>query len=237
MQEGKSLLSVDVNGEVKITDLESGKVTMKFSMGKVEPYEGCRYLLSPDGRHLAFHRIGKDKQLAFAPLDATTGVLDLSQQKVLWKTKDRAALLFDQRLSFSQDGAYFGAIETDPDLKVMGLRQLRVGFWNVQTGKKIGAIGSKARRPMIDEVWRICLCDKANVLAIGLANGHIELWDLKTTKHLLDLTGHKGPVEALALSPDGHTLASGGSEGTIVLWDLRAATAQKRKGKGFSLLP
>src|SRR6266566_4414586 len=41
---------------------------------------------------------------------------------------------------------------------------------------------------------------------------------------MIELTGHKGPVVALAYSPDGRTLASASADGTARLWDLTTGT-------------
>jgi WD40 repeat protein/serine/threonine protein kinase len=42
-----------------------------------------------------------------------------------------------------------------------------------------------------------------------------------------ELTGHRGPVQALAFSPDGRTLASGAQDNEVILWDVAAGTKLK----------
>jgi eukaryotic-like serine/threonine-protein kinase len=49
------------------------------------------------------------------------------------------------------------------------------------------------------------------------------LWK-RATSQIAPLYGHERDVRALALSPDGHTLASGDEAGTVRLWDLRTGS-------------
>ena len=44
------------------------------------------------------------------------------------------------------------------------------------------------------------------------------VWDVKTRKREALLKQHEGPVNCVAFSPDGSTLASGGADRAIVLW-------------------
>ncbi len=39
------------------------------------------------------------------------------------------------------------------------------------------------------------------------------------------LRGHEGPIAAMALGPDGHTLATGSDDRTVRLWNLSATSA------------
>jgi eukaryotic-like serine/threonine-protein kinase len=50
------------------------------------------------------------------------------------------------------------------------------------------------------------------------------LWK-RATGQIAPLYGHERDVKALAMSPDGHTLASGDQVGTVRLWDLRTGSA------------
>jgi serine/threonine protein kinase/WD40 repeat protein len=48
----------------------------------------------------------------------------------------------------------------------------------------------------------------------------IHLWSTTTSRLIGTITGHKQPVSALALSPDGQTLASSSHDGTLRFWNI-----------------
>ena len=59
------------------------------------------------------------------------------------------------------------------------------------------------------------------------SDGTVRVWDLAGTAAPRVLTGHDGPVSAVAVSADGRTAVSGGQDGTVRVWDL-AGTAAPR---------
>ncbi len=54
----------------------------------------------------------------------------------------------------------------------------------------------------------------------GRSSGGLKIWDIKQSREISNLIGHRGPVESVAFSPNGRMLASGGLEGTGILWDV-----------------
>ena len=54
-------------------------------------------------------------------------------------------------------------------------------------------------------------------LLSGSLDGTARLWDLASGRELAELTGHNGPVYAVAFGADG-TLITGGIDRTIRIW-------------------
>ncbi len=62
-----------------------------------------------------------------------------------------------------------------------------------------------------------------SLLAAGLGNQRIELWDLDKGEKLHSLEGHLAGVFSLAFSPDGRTLASTG-DNRLILWNVETGS-------------
>jgi WD40 repeat protein len=62
-----------------------------------------------------------------------------------------------------------------------------------------------------------------STLAYALSDGAVKLWNLQTHEtNVLKVSG--GPVDVVALSPDGRTLITGGRRHTLRCWDLANGT-------------
>ena len=48
----------------------------------------------------------------------------------------------------------------------------------------------------------------------------VRVWDVGTGKEVRLFEGHRGPVKALAFSPDGKRLATASRDSTVLIWDV-----------------
>jgi WD40 repeat protein/transcriptional regulator with XRE-family HTH domain len=79
-----------------------------------------------------------------------------------------------------------------------------------------------------NNIQRLVFAPDGRTLAGSGADALIQLLDAKSGTHLRMLTGHSGPVYALAWSPNGSLLASGGLDARIRLWDFSGAQPDPR---------
>lgn len=110
-----------------------------------------------------------------------------------------------------------------------------VYIWNVKTGEMTLMIEPEGNQ---DEVHSVCWSPHGQLLAAGLHDGQIKVWEARTGGHLLTLTGHSLPVRSLAWSPSGDKLASGSIDETAIIWDTESGmpVTTLRHEKGVSRL-
>ena len=106
----------------------------------------------------------------------------------------------------------------------------RATLWDVRTRKKVatfkhkGWIGSIAYSPDGS------MLATAAVGRFGGSYGTVKLWEVSTGASAASIQGHANVNSAVAISPDGSTLAMGHWKGTIKLWEART-------GQHISSLP
>lgn len=65
-------------------------------------------------------------------------------------------------------------------------------------------------------------------LAVGYADGGINVFDLDNGQVLFQFNGHKSPVTVLNYSKDGFILVSGGKDTNVILWDVLQGSGMYR---------
>jgi hypothetical protein len=70
---------------------------------------------------------------------------------------------------------------------------------------------------------QIALAPDGRLISSG-GDPRLRVWDPVSGNVLAMLTGHRQPIAALAVSPDGKTAATTSSDGSVLLWDLVALT-------------
>ncbi len=146
-------------------------------------------VFSPDGKKLVS---GSDQgHVEMWSVETGTVITTLSDQT---QRESIAAL------SFSSNGLLL-AIGSNKGIRVMG-------------GSKLTLL-----REFSSSVESLVFAPNSTVLATGIRNGGIEIWDVESGDKLTTLDGHSEPVGTLIFSPDGKTLVSTGQDGTILIWD------------------
>lgn len=112
---------------------------------------------------------------------------------------------------------YALAVHPDGNILVSGSRDGKIKRWNLDTGTLIQGI------PVHNSaVSVLAFTSDGNTMVSGSYDRSIKVWDLSRNRLELryNLTGHAGRIRAIAINPDGTTLASASRDG-VRLWDLR----------------
>jgi hypothetical protein len=126
-------------------------------------------------------------------------------------------------LVFSEDGATLTCSGNDSEIRT----------WEVATGLEVRPVGKSGERekggelnrlPKFIDATAVAVGPKGRFLAIGRANGLVFILETASGKAIRILSGHSGPVSALAFSRDGRLLASGGPDHVLAVWETATGT-------------
>jgi hypothetical protein len=142
----------------------------------------------------------------------------------LWNVIDR-----NEKVLFVGKEVYSIAFSPDGRILACGDADGEIRFWNWEEGKELAISkdeDSSAVWSMAFTVDGKCLATTGKGNAPGSADavtrpgsGEVNLWDVATGKLKATLGGHKCYLVAVAISPDGTTLASADGHGYVKLWD------------------
>lgn len=71
------------------------------------------------------------------------------------------------------------------------------------------------------KVLSVAISLDGQIIAGGLIDGNIKLWNKNTGKELRTFSGHSGSIHSLSISNDGQFLTSGSRDKTIKIWNIQ----------------
>jgi WD40 repeat protein len=158
--------------------------------------------------------IGSLEAMAFHPVGSLYAMARQNHAVEIWDSandKPTGIVLFHPakvvKVAFSPDGK-----------SLLTACANRVHVFDAGTGKRLGV--------PLEHPWEVHTAafshDGKTIItgigAIGGSSGEAWLWDLPRRRRLRVFAGHKGPVRAVALSPDGTMAATGSTDRTARLW-------------------
>jgi WD40 repeat protein len=194
--DGRRIAGRDDKGRIRVWDAATGK--------EVIAVDGDLAAFSPDGKYLATV-IGGPKHANVEPSFVQ-----------LWDAASGEKLVGLQRHSCHISGLEF--THDGKRLASLGSITSNVNVWDMDGNQEVCHFQTEvgAGSPPF-----VLSPDGTQLAGIGWDNGPvIRVYDLKSGKEILVLTGHTLELRCLAYSPDGKRLASGGSDDDVKMWDL-----------------
>ncbi len=120
-------------------------------------------------------------------------------------------------------------LEFDPAGQRVGVAAVgfpRFTIWNVPEAKESGALDCRTDL-YLEATTAIAWSPDGKMIALGISNGPIQLWQAQPPKPLAMLVGHRSGVLGLKFLPGGKTLVSSSTDATIKFWNLEGVASPK----------
>jgi hypothetical protein len=127
------------------------------------------------------------------------------------------------------------AISADGKLCLSGGVDQTIRLWNLRTGSALRAVY------VGDYIGGVAFLPDGERVACGTYHGKVVLWNSASGESIKEFSGQTGPIQRVAMSPDGQFLASRGSE-SVRLWNVETESlhhefAIQNRGPAFDFAP
>jgi WD40 repeat protein len=195
--DGETLALAYLDGTIRLWNLEKRSELGSLDAG-VGPINAVAF--SPDGKILA------------------SGGLD--RKITLWSVETLRQL--GEPLAGHSDSIYSIAFSPDGKTLASGGSDNTVRLWTVADPRQLGAALGRSGSPynLAGTLYSLAFSPDGKTLASGGYGRAVRLWDIFTHHERgPPLTGHSGPVNSVAFSPDGNMLAAADG-GLVRLWEV-----------------
>jgi WD40 repeat protein/serine/threonine protein kinase len=208
--DGTRLAAVTADGLVRVWDVHTGKQTEVLQAIQTG-YEDSSFrpialAFSPDGKRLAAAGVKPTASVALTPDGKQVIKFDDKKTLKVWDLEKGKVILTlpgHGSVSWSQDGQFLAAASGPKG----------IALWDTQTGRQTFTLEA-------GDVLSVVLSLDGKLLAGGMADGTVKVWNVAKKSNPLLLQGHRGGVFAVAFGPAGR-LASAGADGIVPVWDLQ----------------
>ena len=200
---GDRIATTSQDATIKIWDTSTGQCLQTLS----GPF--------PPSYCVIFHP--NDEMIASGHLDGIVRLWDWQSGRCVRLLTGHHSLIWRNR--FSPDGQYLASASDDCSLKL----------WDVATGDclrtwkgYVGAVWSLAVKPQTQRTQSSLLAQPDTLIAAGIQEGNIDLWDYSAQRYVNGFEGHRNLIWSLAWQPQGALLASASGDGMIMIWNLQS---------------
>jgi WD40 repeat protein/tRNA A-37 threonylcarbamoyl transferase component Bud32 len=190
--DGATLASGSLDKKIKLWNWQTGQ-EIRTLEGHTKEVDSVAF--SPDGNILTSG--GWDKKIK---------LWNLATGKEIRTLEGHSDLIIT--VAFSPDGMQIASGSKDKTIKL----------WNLVTGEAISTF--KGHDDKVNSVAYLPSPDGITLVS-GSNDNTIKMWNISTGQEIRTLKGDSGYIYAIAISPDGKTIASGGSANNIIkIWPI-----------------